>query len=246
VNEVVEDVLRSVESRLDALEPRSFSIEARDLVGSARSLRSKGITPIIAEIKPRILGRFLLPEEVAQRARVYETMGACAVSVLTEPTYFFGSPENVRIAREATSLPVLRKEFVLDSRQLSEVESDLVLLIAAFSRPLDDLVDAVRSFGMVPLVEVHTEDELDLALRTDARIVGINNRNLRTLDVDLRAFERLAPLAKEVGVFLVAESGVQTREDACRMVDAGADVLLVGTALMEDPEKLRELNGSGG
>jgi len=96
--------------------------------------------------------------------------------------------------------------------------------------------------SMEPLVEVHTEEELESALKTDARIIGINNRNLNTLEVDLGTFERLAPRALDAGVFLVAESGVHTREDAMRMMQAGADALLVGTALMGGPERLGRLN----
>jgi indole-3-glycerol phosphate synthase len=95
---------------------------------------------------------------------------------------------------------------------------------------------------MEPLVEVHTKEEMDEVLKTDARIIGVNNRNLNTLEVDLGTFERLAPRAKDAGVFLVAESGVHTREDALRMMEAGADALLVGTALMEGPERLEEIN----
>jgi indole-3-glycerol phosphate synthase len=95
---------------------------------------------------------------------------------------------------------------------------------------------------MEPLVEVHTEEELEAALKTEAEIIGINNRNLNTLEVDLGTFERLAPRAKEAGVFLVAESGVHSQEDALRMMRSGADALLVGTALMGEPERLGELN----
>ena len=122
------------------------------------------------------------------------------------------------------------------------MQADLVLLIAALGIDLDRFVDAARALGMEPLVEVHTEEELEEALKTDARIIGINNRNLNTLEVDLGTFERLAPRALEAGVFLVAESGVHSREDALRMMRAGADALLVGTALMERPGGLREMN----
>ena len=95
---------------------------------------------------------------------------------------------------------------------------------------------------MEPLVEAHSEEELERALETEAKIIGINNRNLKTLEIDLGTFERLAPRAKEAGVFLVAESGVHSADDARRMVQAGADALLVGTELMGGPERLRELN----
>ena len=95
---------------------------------------------------------------------------------------------------------------------------------------------------MEPLVEVHTEEELEAALRTDATVIGINNRNLSTLEVDLTVFEWLAPRAREAGVFLVAESGVHSRADARRMMAAGADALLVGTELMSQPKSLEEIN----
>jgi indole-3-glycerol phosphate synthase len=215
--------------------------ERRDLIASAHALRSRGFIPIIAEIKPKALGRSLTPEEVASYARTYAENNACAISVLTEPTHFKGSLENAVIAREA-GLPVLRKDFIFDERQLQEVQADLVLLIASLGIDLDVFVDKARACGMEPLVEVHTEAELERALKTNARIIGINNRNLNTLEVDLGTFERLAPRAKDAGVFLVAESGVHTGEDAKRMIEAGADALLVGTALMGRPERLGKIN----
>jgi len=213
----------------------------RDLVASASACRERDIIPIIAEIKPKAVGRELSPFEVAGYAEAYARCQACAISVLTEPTHFLGSLENAKIARRA-GLPVLRKDFIFDERQLSEVQADLVLLIAALGIDLDRFVAAARSLGMEPLVEVHTEAEMEAALMTDARIIGINNRNLSTLEIDLGVFERLAPLAKQAGVFLIAESGVHSRTDAERMILAGADALLVGTELMGEPERLEELN----
>lgn len=243
---VVREILRDTKVRLAELpgsRPRLKVADPRDLAARAASLQSKGISPIIAEIKPRILNRALTSEVVAAIAGEYQDMGACGISVLTQPTYFMGSPENARIARKAVGLPILRKDFILDERQLDEVESDLVLLIAAFSSPLDDLVEAARSRNMEPLVEVHTEAELAAALDTEARMVGINNRNLETLDVDLTTFERLGPVARASGLFVVAESGINSREDVLRMEEAGADALLVGTSLMKRPELLLDLSG---
>jgi indole-3-glycerol phosphate synthase len=215
--------------------------ERRDLISSAHSLKGRGFIPIIAEIKPKVLGRALAPEEVATYARAYADSNACAISVLTEPSYFKGTLENAAIARK-TGLPVLRKDFIFDERQVAEVQADLVLLIASLGIDLNRFVDLARSYSMEPLVEVHTGGELEEALKTEAKIIGINNRNLSTLEVDLGTFERLAPRAKETGVFLVAESGVHSREDAQRMILAGADALLVGTSLMERPKRLGELN----
>lgn len=246
-SEVMRQILDETEARRSELPSLATPIrvaDPRDLPGRARALRSRGISPIIAEIKPRILKRTLSPEEVATIARRYEADGASGISVLTQPTYFLGSPENARVARGASSLPILRKDFILDERQLDEVESDLVLLIAALASPLEGLVEAALSRGLEPLVEVHTEAELDHALKTEARIVGINNRDLSTLKVSLDTFEGLGPLAKSSGLFVVAESGIETRRDVLRMEEAGADALLVGTSLMEEPGLLRVLSGA--
>lgn len=215
--------------------------ERRDLIASARSLKSHGFIPIIAEIKPKALGRPLTPDEVEAYARAYAENHACAISVLTEPTYFKGALENALIVRKA-GLPILRKDFIFEERQLAEAQADLVLLIVSLGIDLNRFVEAARALGMEPLVEVHTEKELDAALKTDAKIIGINNRNLNTLEVDLGTFESLAPRALQTGIFLVAESGVHTREDARRMMDAGADALLVGTALMDGPKRLGDIN----
>ncbi len=240
-----------IDGILEASKERGFAAasawppqERRDLIGSARALKSRGMIPVIAEIKPKALGRTLRAEEVASFAGAYAENNACAISVLTEPTHFRGALQNALIARRA-GLPVLRKDFIFDERQLEEVQADLVLLIAALGIDLQRFVDRARALGMEPMVEVHTEQEMEDALKTDARIIGINNRNLSTLEVDLGTFEHLAPLAKQAGVFLVAESGVHCREDALRMMRAGADALLVGTALMERPERLGELVRGG-
>lgn len=237
---VVEGILAAARARgfQSSAWPRD---ERRDLISSARALKSRGIIPIIAEIKPKALGRSLSPEEVAAYAKAYAENNACAISILTEPTHFKGSMENALIARRA-GLPVLRKDFIFDERQLEEVQADLVLLIASLGIDLQHFVDIARSLGMEPLVEVHTAEELEAALKTEARIIGINNRNLNTLEVDLGTFERLAPLALDAGVFLVAESGVHSGEDARRMMAAGADALLVGTELMGGPGRLGEIN----
>ncbi len=241
MHSLIDGILAASRARGFAAAASWPKVEERDLIGSAQSQKSRGIIPIIAEIKPKEVGRALTPDEVAAYARAYSENNACAISVLTEPTHFKGALQNALIARRA-GLPVLRKDFIFEERQLSEVQADLVLLIAALGIDLGRFVDAARALGMEPLVEVHTEGELESALKTDARIIGINNRNLNNLEVDLGTFERLAPRAKEAGVFLVAESGVHTREDAMRMMQAGADALLVGTALMGEPKRLVDIN----
>lgn len=241
MHSLIDGILASSRSRGFASPCTWSPEERRDLAATAIACRKRGIIPIIAEIKPKAIGRELSSAEVAAYAEAYARNQACAISVLTEPTHFFGALENAKIARRA-GLPVLRKDFIFDERQLSEVQADLVLLIAALGIDLDRFIEAARSAGMEPLVEVHTEAEMKAALRTDARIIGINNRNLSTLEIDMGTFERLAPLAKQAGVFLIAESGVHSMADAKRMISAGADALLVGTELMGKPERLGELN----
>jgi len=241
LHSLIDDILQSSRARGPGAGEAWTVEERRDLVASARAAGGRGTIPIIAEIKPKALGRPLAQEEVAAYARAYAQYGACAISVLTEPTHFLGRLENARTARQG-GLPVLRKDFIFSEEQLSEVQADLVLLIAALDIDLEGFVDRARSLGMEPLVEAHSEEELERALETEAKIIGINNRNLKTLEIDLGTFERLAPRAKEAGVFLVAESGVHSPEDARRMVQAGADALLVGTELMAEPRRLEEIN----
>ncbi len=238
---MIEEILLSSKERgfKDAIEWPSE--ERRDLVASARAMKNSGIIPIIAEIKPIALGRALTQKEVAAYAKAYADYSACAISVLTEPTHFKGCLENAKIARN-TGLPILRKDFIFDQRQLREVQADLVLLIAALDIDLDRFIDAARSIGIEPLVEVHTDREMDKALKADAKIIGINNRDLNTMEINLTTFEHLAPVGKNAGAFLVAESGIHNNESALRMMHAGADVLLVGTALMGKPEKLADLS----
>jgi indole-3-glycerol phosphate synthase len=155
-----------------------------------------------------------------------------ALSVLTEPEHFGGSPETLRRVRRAVDVPVLRKDFVLREAQLDAVAADAVLLIARFVDDLSGLLAAARDRGFQVLVETHTEDELQQAVAAGADIVGVNNRDLARLAVDLGTFERVAPAAPE-SVTLIAESGIATPEDAARMRAAGADALLVGSAIMD-------------
>jgi indole-3-glycerol phosphate synthase len=211
---------------------------------------------IIAEIKRASPSEGAIREgqfDPAAIARQYEDAGAAALSVLTDEEFFAGRLEYMTAAREACSLPVLRKDFIIDDYQLYEARAagaDAVLLIVAALRPaqLRDLLALTRSLGMSALVESHDEAELEIALESGAEVLGVNNRDLHTFEVDLGATERLAEMIPDDRI-LVAESGVHTREDIEHLAAAGADAVLVGTALMraEDPgEALRELTGVSG
>ncbi len=203
---------------------------------------------IVAEIKRRSPSAGALNPVADARAlaAAYFAAGARALSVLTESEHFGGAPGDLGAARDAVPLPILRKDFIVDPYQIAEsrfIGADAILLIvAALGRRVAEFIAKARAFGLVALVEVHDERELDQALAAGADLIGINNRNLTDLSVDLATSERLIPLAPK-GVLVVAESGIETRADAARMRRAGAHGLLVGSALMRasDPGgKLRE------
>ncbi|MDR7497325.1 MAG: indole-3-glycerol phosphate synthase TrpC, partial [Armatimonadota bacterium] len=205
---------------------------------------------IIAEIKRAspAAGAIRLEADPAAVARAYEAAGADAISVLTDHRFFAGSPDDLRAARAAVGVPVLRKDFIVDAYQVYEARAlgaDAVLLVAGTvpTAVLAELVGCAASLGMAALVEAHTEDELDQALAAGARVVGINNRNLHTLAVDPETTARLRPRVPE-GVVVVSESGIETPADVARARRAGVHAVLVGTALMAsaDPAaRLREL-----
>jgi len=206
---------------------------------------------VIAEVKRSSpsAGR-IADTDPAARSRAYQAGGAAAISVLTEARHFDGSLSDLRAVRAATSLPVLRKDFLVHPAQLIEARAagaDAALLIAAaLSRSeLEVMLEAAGALGLGALVEVHSEDDLNVALAFGAEVVGVNARDLETLEVD---GERALALLRSVPADRVAvlESGISTRAQVERALDAGASAILVGEALMraDDPgAKIRELRG---
>ena len=198
---------------------------------------------IIAECKRRSPSRGILRAhyDPVAHAAAYEAAGAAAISVLTEPTFFDGSPEHLTAVRQAVSLPLLRKDFTVADYQVHEAAAlgaDAVLLIvgAVSDRELRHLHQLALSLGLAALVEVHDREDLLRALDAGARIIGVNSRDLRTLEVDLGILERLAPEITDE-VVAVAESGIRTGDDIRRCTAAGYDAFLVGERLMalDDP-----------
>jgi indole-3-glycerol phosphate synthase len=227
---------------LDTLYQEALLFEKRDF---ASALSAPGLS-VISEIKRASPSAgFIREADPAEWGSRYERLGARCVSVLTEPERFKGSLEDLDAARESTALPVLRKDFTVDEAQVLEAgtRADAVLLIAALfnSATLARHVSLAVEVGLTPVVEVHDEREAELALKSGAQVVGVNNRDLRNFSVDLGTFERLAPLV--AGATLVAESGVKAPEDARRLRDVGADAVLVGEAAMRDPELVAKLSG---
>ena len=233
-----EELAPAVRSILDAARSRSggterLSVDARSLPDAFADVEADGRVPVIAEVKPTSPttdGR--RRDDPAELAEAMVEGGAAALSVLTEPEHFGGSPESLRRIREVVDVPVLRKDFLLEPAHLDVVEADLVLLIARFLDDLPAMVEAARERGFQPLVEVHTREELADAIDAGAEVVGVNNRDLGRLEVDLGTFERVAPDVPD-DVTLIAESGIASPDDVRRMRDAGADGLLVGTAIMD-------------
>jgi indole-3-glycerol phosphate synthase len=243
---VLDDIVAGV---LEDLEVRRDEVSEADLKAAIAegplprdpmpAFRAAGLS-VIAEVKRKSPSKGDLAEisDPAALAREYAAGGATAISVLTEQRRFDGSLNDLRVVRAAVRTPLLRKDFMVTSYQILEARAagaDLVLLIVA---ALDDallqtLHDEARALGLTVLVEVHDEDEIARALAIGATLIGVNARNLKTLEVDPNTFGRLVKLLPD-SVVKVAESGVSGVEDAARYAAEGADVVLVGEALVKD------------
>jgi indole-3-glycerol phosphate synthase len=193
---------------------------------------------VIAEVKRSSPSKGQLAEipDPAELASEYAAGGARCVSVLTEGRWFGGSLDDLAAVRARIDIPVLRKDFIISAYQVHEARAwgaDMCLLIVAAldQKVLTGLLDRIESLGMTALVEVHTEEEADRALEAGARVIGVNARDLRTLEVDRSAFERIAPGLPN-HVVKIAESGVRGPHDLIRYASAGADAVLVGEGLV--------------
>lgn len=196
---------------------------------------------VIAELKPASPSRGVIrdPFDPVDLARSLESAGAAALSVLTETEFFRGSLKNLRDARKAVSLPALRKDFIFDPWQVWEARANdadsFLLIVAALSdTQLAELIAEGRELGMEPLVEVHTREELDRAVAANAKIIGVNNRDLKNLEVRVQTSFDLIEHIPE-GCIAVSESGIRTHDDLQKLHAAGFDAFLIGEQLMLAP-----------
>ncbi len=203
---------------------------------------------VIAELKPASPSRGVIrdPFEPVALAQSLEAAGACALSVLTEGEFFRGSLRNMRDARKSVQLPVLRKDFIFDPWQVwesraNDADSFLLMVVVLEDALLRDLIALGREIRMEPLVEVHTREELDRALAAGARIIGVNNRNLKTLEVHTEtSFELIDHIPENC--IAVSESGLRTHDDIAKLRTAGFDAFLIGSHLMLAPDPAAALS----
>ncbi|WP_175441263.1 indole-3-glycerol phosphate synthase TrpC [Micromonospora humi] len=249
---VREDVARRQE-QIPLERIRDLAAAAPPPLDAYAALRRPGVA-VIAEVKRSSPSKGRLAEiaDPADLAGDYAAGGARAISVLTEGRWFGGSLDDLAAVRAAVNVPVLRKDFVVSSYQVHEARAhgaDLVLLIVAAleQNALVGLLERIESLGMTALVEVHTEEEADRALEAGAQVIGVNARDLRTLEVDRSVFERIAP-GLPSSVVKIAESGVRGPHDLIRYASAGADAVLVGEGLVTQKsprEAVAELVNAG-
>lgn len=226
----------------DTTKPRNFY----------SALKVNGIS-LIAECKKASPSKGLLIEDYdpAKIAIEYEKAGAKALSVLTEPGYFLGSLSDISNVKKATSIPILMKDFIIDEYQIYQgrlAGADAILLIVRIleKKDLEYLLTVAESLDLAALVEVHNENELNVALSTSAKAIGINNRDLQTFEVDLATGIKLAAMAKKKDRIIVAESGIKNKEDIDILKKAGVDAVLIGKTLLKSNNigaKMAELMG---
>lgn len=241
--DILDRIVRETRARLEATPVDLDALAARAAAtppapDGLASLSAPGVR-LIAEVKRRSpsAGDIQAGADPVAQATAYAAGGAAAISVLTEPAHFGGALSDLEAVASAVAAPCLRKDFIVSRRQLLEARAagaSLVLLIAAVLEDgeLRALREASEALGMHALVEAHDAEEVDRAVASGARIVGVNNRDLRTFEIDLATCERLRSRIPS-GLVAVAESGVHTPDDVSRLRASGYDVFLVGTALMK-------------
>lgn len=246
---ILDEIIHRTRKRVDLLPQVFFENSTRNHVSLVKAIRNRNTrNAIIAEIKCASPSRGIIRRNVdmAMMAGALATRGCVALSVLTEPYYFGGSGQDIAKVKSAVSIPVLRKDFIIDERQVAEslaLGADAVLLIAeVLKERLPVFVDLALTYGLEPLVEVHNRTQVETALSTNAELIGINNRNLSTLMIDRSATRLLSDSIRSAGRLIVSESSMRTGDDI-REMKPYCDAFLIGSSIMahERPEnKLEE------
>ncbi len=237
---ILDRIIEKKKHEVEQLKREAIETQVRSTYSLAEQLKNEKKLTIISEIKRASpsKGDLNIHVNVQEQAKRYEQLGAGAISVLTDTPFFKGSFEDLKQVRAVTNIPLLCKDFIIDEVQIRKARAagaDVILLIvAALSRErLAELYQYAKSLDLDVIVEVHNEEELEAALTINPQIIGVNNRNLKTFEVTLETTERLARKIKEAGVLLISESGIQSKEDAVRVKEAGANGILVGEAFMK-------------
>ncbi len=213
------------------------------------TLDREPLTRIVAEIKRASPSKGIIRNDFdpVKIARIYEGEGATAISVLTEVHFFKGSADHLQLIRKAVKIPLLRKDFIFDEYQIYEARvwgADAVLLISAILdiNELRELINLSRDLGLDCLLEVHNQKELEKVLDTEAEMIGINNRDLQSFEVEINNTLKLIPMIPK-GKIIISESGINTREEIIRLQEAGVDGFLIGEALIREPDIGMKLKG---
>jgi indole-3-glycerol phosphate synthase len=254
---ILNDILLQKRKDLDELKQRMPQARLQRIIEKAgrpqpRSFRNALLSTrhlnIIAELKKASPSEGVLREnfQPLRIASLYEYAGACAISVLTEPHFFKGRPSYLKTVRQVTRLPLLRKDFLFEPFQLYEtaiLEADAFLLIASIlsEKELQDMIELGKALGMDALVEVHSDSELKKAVDAGATIIGINNRDLKTLKVDPDRAQHLIPHIPR-GTAIVIESGLSSHEELLKYRSLGANAFLIGSTLMRSKDIVATLH----
>jgi len=256
---ILERIVEAKRKEIAALKEMTPLVQLEDAIGNLlpvcdfKGAISNARCSIIAEVKRSSPSKGRIREEFnpVQIATIYQDNGAHAVSVLTDEAFFEGKAQYLSEIKKSIDLPLLRKDFVIDAYQIYETRilgGDALLLIAGLLEQgqLQEYIELSTTLGLAPLVEIHTQEELDKALAAGAEIIGINNRDLKTFSTDIKTTLKLTPLIPTDKI-VVTESGINTREDIEQLMEAGIHCFLIGEALMRAEDiggKLRKLLGA--
>lgn len=244
---MLHEIMESTKKRVDALEKNAdlYKIDKKCKIRSLKDAiikkRHEGLVPMISEIKPASPSEGVLADltdvQVEEIAYKMQKAGACAISVLTEPEFFSGSLKYLKIAKKTTNVPILRKDFIISKEQIYESAkycADAILLIASLIEDLESFIELTENLGMEALVEVHNKEEIERAVAAGASLIGINNRDFKTLKIDINTTQKLARYVPR-DVIVVSESGITKKEDV-DFVMMHADAILIGTGIMTTPD----------